>query len=239
MNDEEKNRELVKERIELYSLQQKNIIGKWLEEELVEVSKSLRKEFDELGEVTDVTKKRLKEILEDKNKREKFAEVLTKEEEVTEMSEIDEFGKITDVPKEEQIQDLLTDFLTKRVEFEEVFTKEEERMDLIRDMLKTLTKREVNVLSKYFGLLNGERENIAEIGEDFDITQDSVIRIKDKGVTKVIHRVNLNIIQMTNIEHFTSIYPKIDKDLMEKCINERKSKDLDEFMMDLIKGKNS
>ena len=176
--------------------------------------------------------------MEDKNKREKFAEVLTKEE-VTEMSEIDEFGKITDVPKEEQMQDLLTDFLTKRVEFEEVLTKEEERMDLIRDMLKTLTKREVNVLSKYFGLLDGERETIAEIGEDFDITQDSVIRIKDKGVLKVIHRVNLNIIQMTNIEHFTSIYPKIDKDLMEKCINERKSKDLDEFMMDLIKGKNS
>ena len=210
------------------------------DEEMLEIAKSLRKEFDELGEVTDVTKKRLKEILEDKNKREKFAEVLTKEEEeeVTEMSEIDEFGKITDVPKEEQMQDLLTDFLTKRVEFEEVLTKEE-RMDLIRDMLKTLTKREVNVLSKYFGLLDGERETIAEIGEDFDITQDSVIRIKDKGVLKVIHRVNLNIIQMTNIEHFTSIYPKIDKDLMEKCINERKSKDLDEFMMDLIKGKNS
>ena len=209
------------------------------EEEMLEIAKSLRKEFDELGEVTDSTKKRLKEILEDKNKREKFTEVLTKEEEVTEMSEIDEFGKITDVPKEEQMQDLLNDFLTKRVEFEEVLTKEEERMDLIRDMLKTLTKREVNVLSKYFGLLDGERETIAEIGEDFDITQDSVIRIKDKGVLKVIHRVNLNIIQMTNIEHFTSIYPKIDKDLMEKCINERKSKDLDEFMMDLIKGKNS
>ncbi len=210
------------------------------DEEMLEIAKSLRREFDELGEVTDVTKKRLKEILEDKTKREKFAEVLTKEEEeVTEMSEIDELGNITDVPKEEQIEDLLTDFLTKRVEFEEVLTKEEERMDLIRDMLKTLTKREVNVLSKYFGLLDGERETIAEIGEDFDITQDSVIRIKDKGVLKVIHRVNLNIIQMTNIEHFTSIYPKIDKDLMEKCINERKSKDLDEFMMDLIKGKNS
>ena len=209
------------------------------DEEMLEIAKSLRREFEELGEVTDVTKKRLKEILEDKTKREKFAEVLTKEEEVTEMSEIDELGNITDVPKEEQIEDLLTDFLTKRVEFEEVLTKEEERMDLIRDMLKTLTKREVNVLSKYFGLLDGERETIAEIGEYFDITQDSVIRIKDKGVLKVIHRVNLNIIQMTNIEHFTSIYPKIDKDLMEKCINERKSKDLDEFMMDLIKGKNS
>jgi len=209
------------------------------DEEMLKIAQSLRREFDELGEVTVVTKKRLKEILEDKNKREKFAEVLTKEEEVTEMGEIDELGNITDVPKEEQIEDLLTDFLTKRVEFEEVLTKEEERMDLIRDMLKTLTKREVNVLSKYFGLLDGERETIAEIGEDFDITLDSVIRIKDKGVLKVIHRVNLNIIQMTNIEHFTSIYPKIDKDLMEKCINERKSKDLDEFMMDLIKGKNS
>ena len=209
------------------------------DEKMLKIPQSLRREFDELGEVTDVTKKRLEEILEDKNKREKFAEVLTKEEEVTEMGEIDEFGEITDVPKEEQIEDLLTDFLTKRVEFEEVLTKEEERMDLIRDMLKTLTKREVNVLSKYFGLLDGERETTAEIGEDFDITQDSVIRIKDKGVLKVIHRVNLNIIQMTNIELFTSIYPKIDKDLMEKCINERKSKDLDEFMMDLIKGKNS
>jgi len=210
------------------------------DEEMLKIAKSLRREFEELGEVTDVTKKRLKEILEDKTKREKFAEVLTKEEEeVTEMSEIDELGNITDVSKEEQIEDLLTDFLTKRVEFEEVLTKEEERMDLIRDMLKTLTKREVNVLSKYFGLLDGERETIAEIGEDFDITQDSVLRIKDKGVLKVIHRVNLNIIQMTNIEQFTSIYPKIDKDLMEKCINERKSKDLDEFMMDLIKGKNS
>ena len=83
------------------------------------------------------------------------------------------------------------------------------------------------------------RETIAEIGEDFDITQDSVIRIKDKEALKVIHRVNFNIIQMTKIEHFTSLYPKIDKDLMKKCINEWKSKDLDEIMMDLIKGKNS
>ena len=57
MNDEEKNRELVKERIELYSLQQKNIIGKWLEEEMLEIAKSLRREFDELGEVSTETKK--------------------------------------------------------------------------------------------------------------------------------------------------------------------------------------
>ena len=65
-----------KEKIESYSLQQKNIIGKWLEEEMLEIANSLRTEFYELGEVST---KRLKEVLEDKNKREKFAEVLSKE----------------------------------------------------------------------------------------------------------------------------------------------------------------
>ena len=88
MNDEEKNRELVKERIELYSLQQKNIIGKWLEEEMLEIAKSLRTEFYELGEVSTETKKWMKEILEDKYKRERFAEVLSKE---VEEESFDEF----------------------------------------------------------------------------------------------------------------------------------------------------
>ena len=88
MNDEEKNRELVKERIELYSLQLKNIIGKWLEEEMLEIARSLRTEFYELGEVSTETKKWMKEILEDKNKREKFAEFLSKE---VEEESFDEF----------------------------------------------------------------------------------------------------------------------------------------------------
>ena len=203
------------------------------DEEMLEIAKSLRKEFDELGEVTDVTKKRLKEILEDKNKREKFAEVLTKEEEVTEMSEIDEFGKITDVPKEEQIEDLLTDFLTKRVEFEEVLTKEEERIDLIWSMLHTLTKREESVLSKYFGLY-GERLTIEELGQEYHLTRDYIRRIKNKGVLKVIHRV-INI-DWVGKSFFSA---DVDKDLVEKCVKKQKSKDLDEFMMNLITGKNS
>ena len=78
-----------KEKIESYSLQQKNIIGKWLEEEMLEIANSLRTEFYELGEVSTETKKRLKEILEDNNKREKFAEVLSKE--VEEEESFDEF----------------------------------------------------------------------------------------------------------------------------------------------------
>ena len=203
------------------------------DEEMLKIAQSLRREFDELGEVTDVTKKRLKEILEDKNKREKFAEVLTKEEEVTEMNEIDELGNKTNVPKEEQIEDLLTDFLTKRVEFEEVLTKEEERIDLIWSMLHTLTKREESVLSKYFGLY-GERLTIEELGQEYHLTRDYIRRIKNKGVRKVIHRV-INI-DWVGKSFFSS---DVDKDLVEKCVKEQKSKDLDEFMMNLITGKNS
>ena len=202
------------------------------DEEMLKIAQSLRREFDELGEVTDVTKKRLKEILEDKNKREKFAEVLTKEE-VTEMTEIDELGNITDVQKEEQIEDLLTDFLTKRVEFEEVLTKEEERIDLIWSMLHTLTKREESVLSKYFGLY-GERLTIEELGQEYHLTKDYIRRIKNKGVLKVIHRV-INI-DWVGKSFFS---PDVDKDLVEKYFKEQKSKDLDEFMMNLITGKNS
>ena len=203
------------------------------DEEMLEIAQSLRREFDELGEVTDVTKKRLKEILEDKNKRQKFAEVLIKEEEVTEMSEIDELGNITDVPKEEQIEDLLTDSLTKRVEFEEVLTKEEERIDFIWSMLHTLTKREESVLSKYFGLY-GERLTIEELGQEYHLTRYYIRRIKNKGVRKVIHRV-INI-DWVGKSFFSA---DVDKDLVEKCVKEQKSKDLDEFMMNLITGKNS
>ena len=77
-----------KEKIESYSLQQKNIIGKWLEEEMLEIANALRTEFYELGEVSTETKKRLIEILEEKNKREKVAEVLSKE---VEEESFDEF----------------------------------------------------------------------------------------------------------------------------------------------------
>ena len=46
-----------------------------------EVAKLLRNEFMESGQVTETTRQRLKEILEDKNKREIFAEVISQEEE--------------------------------------------------------------------------------------------------------------------------------------------------------------
>ena len=48
---------------------------------MYEVAKLLRNEYMEAGQVTDSTRQKLKEILEDKNKREVFAEVISQEEE--------------------------------------------------------------------------------------------------------------------------------------------------------------
>ena len=112
--------------------------------------------------------------------------------------------------------------------FSDVLDKEEDRMNLIRDMLMTLTKREENVLRLYFGI-EGKRLSLAEIGHDFDITQDSVRRIKNKGVLKMIHRV-------TKYEPFIYYFSsEVDKDLIARCIDKRKSKLFDEFMVKLLK----
>ena len=52
-----------------------------MEQGMSEVEKLLRNEFMESGQVTATARQRLKEILENKNKWEIFAEVISKEEE--------------------------------------------------------------------------------------------------------------------------------------------------------------
>ena len=112
--------------------------------------------------------------------------------------------------------------------FSDVLDKEEDRMNLIRDMLKTLTKREENVLRLYFGI-NGKRSSLEEIGMDYDLTVNTIRKVKNKGVLKMIHRV-------TKYEPFIFYFSSdVDKDLMKRCIDEKKSKLLDEFMVKLLK----
>ncbi|GIT73311.1 MAG: hypothetical protein Ct9H300mP28_31250 [Pseudomonadota bacterium] len=45
-----------KEKTALYTKKQKNVIGKWMEQEMSEVAKLLRNEFMESGQVTDTPK---------------------------------------------------------------------------------------------------------------------------------------------------------------------------------------
>jgi len=112
--------------------------------------------------------------------------------------------------------------------FSDILDKEEDRMKLIRDMLLTLTKREENVLRLYFGI-DGKRSSLEEIGMDYDLTVNTIRKVKNKGVLKMIHRV-------TKYEPFIFYFSSdVDKDLMKRCIDEKKSKLLDEFMVKLLK----
>ena len=104
----------------------------------------------------------------------------------------------------------------------DVFDKEENRRNYIRDMLKTLTKREENVLRMYFGLHDRERLTLEEIGKDFEKTVNTIKKYKNKGIRKMKHPQRSSIL--------TS---HIDKDLMERSIKER-GKLLDEFMEQLL-----
>ena len=112
--------------------------------------------------------------------------------------------------------------------FSDILDKEEDRMKLIRDMLLTLTKREENVLRLYFGI-DGKRSSLEEIGMDYDLTVNTIRKVKNKGVLKMIHRV-------TKYEPFIFYFSSdVDKDLLKRCIDERKSKLFDEFMVKLLK----
>ena len=106
----------------------------------------------------------------------------------------------------------------------DVFDKEENRKNYIRDMLKTLTKREENVLRLYFGLHGRERSTLDEIGRDFDLTGNTIKKYKNKGIRKLMYPPRSILL--------TS---HIDKDLIERCDkNWNTNKITDEFMMKLL-----
>ena len=54
-------------------------------------------------------------------------------------------------------------------------------MNMIRDILKTLTKREENVLRLYFGI-DVKKTTLAEIGQDFDKTSNTVKSRKRESI---------------------------------------------------------
>tara|TARA_B100000686_G_C16483288_1_gene808245 strand:+ start:219 stop:581 length:363 start_codon:yes stop_codon:yes gene_type:complete len=112
--------------------------------------------------------------------------------------------------------------------FSDVLDNKEERKKLINQFLSNLTSREEKVLRLYYGI-ECKREEINKLCEKFKIKQNTIRRIKNNGVIKIIYRV-------TKFEPFLYFFSSdLDKDLMERCINERKSKLYDEFMLSLLK----
>ena len=112
--------------------------------------------------------------------------------------------------------------------FANVLDNEKERTKLVNQFLSILSKREEKVLRLYYGIECG-KEKINKLSEKFKIQQNTIKRIKNNGVIKIIYRV-------TKFEPFLYFFSSdLDKDLMDRCINERKSKLFDEFMLSLLK----
>ena len=106
----------------------------------------------------------------------------------------------------------------------DVFDKEENRKNFIHDVLKTLTKREENVLRLYFGIGVEKRVTLEGIEQDYDLTVRTIKRYKNKGIRKIMHPTRSRLL--------TS---HIDKDLIERCKkNWNTNKITDEFMEQLL-----
>jgi RNA polymerase primary sigma factor len=57
----------------------------------------------------------------------------------------------------------------------------------IKNALSTLSEREAQVLSLYYGLSGGHAISLEEIGEQFDLTRERVRQIKEKATRKLRH----------------------------------------------------
>ena len=120
------------------------------------------------------------------------------------------------------------------------------RGQYIYDMLKTLTKREENILREYFGINSGptetrprrysnKRYSLEEIGRDFEITTRKVNHIKNRGVRKIRYRL-INDGGEKLRSDLKEYVEGINPDLIHKELPYHYSKSLDEFMLCLIDG---
>lgn len=70
-------------------------------------------------------------------------------------------------------------------EFEEELSDLQSREITVNELLKTLKKREIKILSLYFGLYDGREMTLDEIGQEMELTKERVRQIKDKALVKL------------------------------------------------------
>ncbi len=56
-------------------------------------------------------------------------------------------------------------------------------------LFKELSEREEKVLTMYFGLGGKSQTTLKEMGEDFDLTVEDVLQIKNDGIRKFINMI--------------------------------------------------
>ena len=63
------------------------------------------------------------------------------------------------------------------------------KKESILELFKELEKREEKVLMMYFGLGGKPKTTLLEMGFDFDITEEEVLKIKNRGIRKFINLI--------------------------------------------------
>ena len=59
----------------------------------------------------------------------------------------------------------------------------------ILTLFKELSEREEKVLTMYFGLGGKPKTTLEEMGQDFDLTVEDVLKIKNDGIRKFINMI--------------------------------------------------
>ena len=101
----------------------------------------------------------------------------------------------------------------------EISTKE----DAVLTILKELDALHENVIRMYFGFGGESKTSIEEIGNDFDLTNDEVIELKNEGIREFIKMILS-----------TRMFGDKDKNFTDKFIESSDSKFLDDFMRKFI-----
>ena len=101
----------------------------------------------------------------------------------------------------------------------EISTKE----DAVLAILKELDTRHEKVVRMYFGLGGDSKTSIEEIGQDFDLTIDEVIELKNEGIREFIKLILS-----------TGMFGDKDKNFTDKFVESSDSKFLDNFMSKFI-----
>ena len=101
----------------------------------------------------------------------------------------------------------------------EISTKE----DAVLAILKDLDTRHEKVVRMYFGLGGDSKTSIEEIGQDFDLTIDEVIELKNEGIREFIKLILS-----------TGMFGDKDKNVTDKFVESSDSKFLDNFMSKFI-----
>lgn len=166
---------------------------------LAEQSRVVRLPLNKVGAVNKISKTimQLKKKFEREPTTEEIAEVLeTTELEITETLKVSEKQLSIDAPfsngDDNRLLDVLKDDKNPTPDRE---LYEESRSGDIHQILDTLSFREREVVSLYFGIGEDQSYTLEEIGSKYGLTRERVRQIKENAIRKLRHKSRANLLR--------------------------------------------